>query len=251
GIYLANVPYDDAKSGLVWFVADGENPIGLNPQRVDIGVTGAGKEGVGRVWLRARIEKFSQLDSAWANIRYDNYVRKTKDGRRDSTDAEGNLVYHTIASKGCALTAMAIVAKAGGADITPRTLSDFMNDKKTYGFNGTNVRWDIINRYRGNKRYKYHSDSGAGLLYKSDRKTIDVDKSTPLVASSISEYLSNGYLVIAQVYNPSTSNGHWVVVYGQNDGEYVIVDPGCYSDRKDLSGAYRNRIYRFIVYRKT
>jgi hypothetical protein len=62
------------------------------------------------------------------------------------------------------------------------------------------------------------------------------------------QYLDQGYLIIAQVYNPTTKGNHWVLVTDKDNNDYSIIDPGCYSDRDNLS-AYGS-VYKFVVYKK-
>ena len=92
---------------------------------------------------------------------------------------------------------------------------------------------------------------GDGIVFKKDKKTIDWEKTKAVGVSEIDSYLSNGDLIVAQVYNPSTGGNHWVLVTGKKGEDYRIIDPGCYEERKTLSGVYSNNIYRFVAYKRT
>ncbi|MBM4170061.1 MAG: hypothetical protein FJ215_13030, partial [Ignavibacteria bacterium] len=247
GIYLANVPYDDAKSGLVWFVADGENPIGLNPQRVDIGVTGAGKEGVGRVWVEASIEKFCQNDTSWGREPYDTYKELDKSGNIKQPEHQ-----YSIGEKGCALAAMAMILNDAGIKMTPKTLNEkmtkdgYFRKNRKGNYNGS-VDWTAVIEY-------------GGALFKSQPLTGGTDSNwsskAPIELNTIDPLLAKNNLVIALVGNKSARDtnkvsSHWVLITGKKNGEYQIIDPGCYRDRKTLS-SYSNRVFRTISYeRKT
>ena len=233
GLWLDNVPYEDARKGYVWFVADGENPIGLKPQKVDIGVTGAGKEGVRKVWVQGALDytHFKQADSLWGDRKYDEYIDTIivrPSGKRDT-------VYYKIRRKGCAVAGMAMVLKAFGVDANPGSLNKWMIENK--GFDGSSVIWESIDRYLGNNKVEHDEIVGAG--YKRS-KINQLGKMDP--------YLSKGLPVLAEVFNPTTNGQHWVLVTGKRDGQYKILDPGGYANRNTLDGAYKNTVYRFIVY---
>jgi hypothetical protein len=250
GNTLVDVPYADANSGKVAFVADGENPVNEGPQTVVIGVTEVREErvaGTGSVVVRPSIEKFCQDDPRWSGTKYDEYVRKKKDGTGDSTDAQGNKVYHTVGSKGCALTCMAMVAKEGGADTDPGKLAEYLDAHN--GFQDASVKWAAINSGLGNSKYVFDGYNGGGLKYKKEngKQKIDLGGSTPINLTEIDYDLSNGALIIAQVYNPTTGNQHFVLVTEKKGDVYKILDPGCYEGRTDIT-AYSGNIYKIAVY---
>jgi hypothetical protein len=140
---------------------------------------------------------------------------------------------------------MAMIAHAGGADTDPGKLADYMRGHN--GFDGARVKWRAIDGL--NYGYRSDGNNGDGLQYNDDG-SVDLDDSTPVDVTDMDDYLSDGALIIAQVYNPSTHGNHWVLVTGKDGSEYSIIDPGCYVGRTTLSNGYGNNIYRFIVYEK-
>lgn len=62
------------------------------------------------------------------------------------------------------------------------------------------------------------------------------------------QFLNDRDLIIAQVYNSTTKNNHWVLVTGKNGNDYSILDPGCYGGRTTLQNGYGNNVYKFITY---
>lgn len=241
GKSLTDIPWYLAATGLVRYVADGGEPNG--PKTVGVivnnnyGVTGSGSVVVRK---KEKIEPFCQDDSRWAETKYDNYVK--------NTDAQGNKTYYTVGSKGCALTCMAMIAKSGGADIDPGKLAEYMNDNN--GFDEERVKWNAINAFSGDNGFMFDSYSGEGLKYKEDKKTVDLDNSKTISLSLMEQSLSDGALIIAQVYNPTTKNNHWVLVTDKKGSDYSILDPGCYSGRTTLSNGYGNNVYKFISYKR-
>jgi hypothetical protein len=200
--------------------------------------------GLAKLVVKKRtIKHFCQGD--YPNVRYDDYVKKDKNGNIIK-DKDGNPVYYSVGDKGCALTCMAMIAYAGGADIDPGTLASDMREHG--GFTGQGVNWDHINNYHGNLGFARDTIKGNGLKLGEDGKTVDFQKSISLALSSMDQYLDQGYLIIAQVYNPTTKGNHWVLVTDKDNNDYSIIDPGCYSDRDNLS-AYGS-VYKFVVYKK-
>jgi len=248
---LLEMSYEEVKAGKLRYVADGEDPTGLPAQQVKISVVLSDdetREGIGTVAVKASIERFCQGDSGWAGTKYDNYVKKDRNGNIIK-DEDGNPVYYGVGNKGCALTCMAMVAKAGGVDTDPGKLAAYMNDSEHYGFTPAHgVIWNAIDSLNG--RFAYDGFSGDGLKYKSDKITVDLQNSKTVSTAKMDPFLNAGSLIIAQVYNKTTNNGHWVVVAGKTGSEYSILDPGCYSGRTTLKNGYGNYIYRFIVYSK-
>lgn len=242
-----------ANNGYLYYAPDGIVPPTNTTVTFTISaVDQPSATGRGSVVIRVRVQKFYQFDTTWAGNDYDDYVEQKKDGSGDSTDAQGNKVYYSIGSKGCALTCMAMVAKAGGADTDPGRLERFMEDNN--GFDGNRVKWDAINNLSGYTRYELPKLSGDdGLQYDDDGKTIDLENSTPIDLSRMDTYLSNGALIIAQVCNPSITNPnsgsqHWVLITDKSEDAYEILDPG-YAGRSDIE-AYNSNVYKFVVYQK-
>jgi hypothetical protein len=124
-----------------------------------------------------------------------------------------------------------------------------MNDPDHYGFNSDHgVKWNAINAFSGDNGSEFDSYSGEGLKYKDDKRTVDLENSKSISLSSMDQFLNDDVLIIAQVYNPTTKNNHWVLVTGKKGSEYSILDPGCYSGSTTLSNRYDNNVYKFIVY---
>jgi hypothetical protein len=245
---LVEISYWEIQVGELRFVADGDNPIGLEAQQVKISLVlseDETKEGVGTVAVLPSIEKFCQSNPDWAGLDYDKYIDPAE------TKKQGKTVYYKIGRKGCALGCMAMVAKAGGANVNPRSLNEWMTG--THGFRGTEggVVWGAIDGFDGNSKYKSSPTfQGSGLQYHDDGKTVDLESSSTVSLSSMDPYLEKGALIAAAVYNPSTKNAHWVLVVGKSSDGYRILDPGCYQDRTTLGGEYANSVYKFMVYHR-
>jgi hypothetical protein len=238
--------YWAANGGYLYYAPDGTVPDSNTTITFTVTtVDNPSATGKGSVVIKGGITKFCQGNYPY--VRYDSSVIKKKDKSGDSTDAQGNIVYSSVASEGCALTCMAMIAKAGGANIDPGILAAMMDDTSHYGFNGGGVFWKVIDTLQGNEKYTYKYVSGLGL--KRSHGKPDTSISTPLDLSNMDDDLSNGALVVAQVYNPTTGHTHWVLVRGKNGSAYNIYDPGCYDGRDDLT-AYGNHVYRFVVYRR-
>ena len=244
---LVEISYEEIQMGKLQFVADGENPIGLDAQQVKISVVLSDdetKEGVATVAVSPSIEKFCQNDANWAGLDYDKYVDSVE------TNKQGKTVYYKIARKGCALTCMAMVAKAGGANLDPGRLAEYMNNPSHYGYGKDyGVKWGIVNVLQGvSQKFQFPISQGSGLKY-DQKPNVDLSKSTTVELSSLDQYLTGGALIIAQVYNPTTRGNHWVLVTEKQGSKYSIIDPGCYEGRDDLQ-SYSNNIYKFVVYRR-
>ncbi|HXG37138.1 MAG TPA: C39 family peptidase, partial [Bacteroidota bacterium] len=246
GKEVIDVPYSDAKSGQVVFAATGENPIGLEPQKVDVGVTGLGKEGVGSVWVKSNFVKYCQTNSAWANLPYDSYKELDEKGNVKQPERQ-----YTIKDKGCALTAMAMVLKAVGLDYDPKKLNEEMTKDGLFGKHPKTGNWD------GGVEWTAVTEYGSAKL-KPDPVPIGTQQNwnskTPIALSSLDSYLRSGAFVIVLVGNPDRRDptqlrNHWVLVTGNEGGKYKILDPGCYQGRTTLD-SYGNVIYRAIIYER-
>jgi hypothetical protein len=245
---LVETTYEDVKQGKLHYVADGDNLTGLPAQQVKISVVLSDdetKEGIGTVVVKALIEKFCQNNPDWAGDDYDKYVDP------DETAKQGKTAYYKIKRKGCALTCMAMVAKAGGADVNPRSLNEWMTAH--HGFRGTkgSVVWGAIDGFDGNTKYESAPTyQGSGLQFLGDGKTVDLESSVIVNLSAMDPYLSKGALIAAEVYNPTSGNAHWVLVTEKSTDGYKILDPSCYQDRKTLADGYANRVYKYMVYER-
>ena len=221
-VKLNDVAYKQASDGSITFVADGAAYDGRFPLGISLGasvdVNGKVYTDVKGIYLTGANttgERFTQGDPAW------------KDSLYDASETV------TIGDKGCALTAMAIVLKAFGSEGNPGELNSYMQDNGK--FNGLGVVWDAVTGF---------SD---GKIVVSTYDGKGVGKGQPLNLTGLDGPLSNGSAVVAQVFNASTGNEHWVVVTGKQNNEYTILDPGGYGSRTTLS-AYENQIYKYVVY---
>jgi hypothetical protein len=245
---LVEMSYEEVKAGKLRYVANGDDPTGLPAQQVKISVVLSDdetKEGIGTVAVKASIEKFCQNNPDWAGADYDKYVDPVE------TKKQGKTVYYKIARKGCALTCMAMVAKAGGTNVNPGSLNEWMTSN--HGFRGTEggVVWGAIDGFDSDSKYKSSPTfQGSGLQFHDDRKTVDLENSSTVSLSSMDPFLEKGALIAAEVYNPSTKNAHWVLVVRKSSNGYGILDPGCYQDRTTLGGEYANSVYKFMVYHR-
>jgi hypothetical protein len=220
--------YSHAKIGNVQYVADAENPLGWDPQPIQIIVGGLGKNGKGEFAVGAGLEfaLFSQGDKRWRDSLYDNSMAE----------------FHTL---GCALTCMAMVLMATGVNTDPGTLNYWM--KENDGFDGLGVRWWSIDGYPGNERVSYYEQDGQGIG--RDKKSGKLIIPEAVKLSDLDQYLNKGYPAVVNVLNPTTGNGHWVLVSGKRNGEYRIFDPGGYANRITLGGDYSNTVYKYVVYK--
>jgi ABC-type bacteriocin/lantibiotic exporter with double-glycine peptidase domain len=142
-----------------------------------------------------------------------------------------------------------MVARAGGANIDPGSLANYMNDPAHYGYHGVAVKWAAIDTFAGEHGYRFDTLVGEGLRLDSTKKSVDLPNSIALSNSVMDQYLRDGALIIAEVYN--SGDTHWVVVTGRQDITYSILDPACYKkiERTTLSD-YENTVYRIVIYTK-
>ena len=245
---ITEVPYADAKTGKVTIVADGEDPVNLGPQKITIGATKVGKEstaGSGTLKLKPSIDKFCQ-NGDWGGQPYDTY--KELDNKGDIRLPEHQM---TIADVGCAQTCMAMILNAVGLNYNPSTLNQQMTADGYFTKNRKNnwnggVDWRAVTDY-GNK---YISGAIDPLGDDSNWRT-----KTPIDISQLDASLQSKSFVVVLVGNPSRNDptkisSHWVLVTGKQNGEYQILDPGCFSDPRTTLGNvnYANKIYRAIIY---
>lgn len=239
GKEMINVPYGDANSGQVVFAATGENPIGLEPQKVDVGVTSSGKAGMGSVWVKCKINppRYAQGgNSPWADDHYDK-----------AYDGNGREI--KIRTLGCALSCMAMAMTALGDTVNPGELNEWMKAKQTIregGYDGTNVNWEAISRHAPQKGLSISNPVNVAVNFE---------------LATFDQFLAKCELIIAKVFNfESVRNkpkevqekarkegNHWVVIIGRSGGLYSILDPG----RGSTSLSEYGRIYRYLrVFRK-
>jgi hypothetical protein len=238
-----NIDYSNVQGGDVKFVSDGDEVTGDWPLGIKVGsslFSNPSVSGVGLVVMKpaGSAEYFSQDGDAWKGDNYDNFIDK------DETEKQGHYVYKTMGSKGCATTCMAMILKQGGSTLNPGSLNTWMIANNHYVDHI--VSWDAIPDYPGST-YKREGDPHGDGLETDDNGNAVPSESTPVSISLLDPLLSAGSVIIAQVYNPTTRNGHWVLVTGRSGNQYRILDPGGYS-RTTLAD-YGN-IYRYVSFKK-
>lgn len=149
---------------------------------------------------------YSQKDPRWANKKYASI--NGKDSNSDD-----------IATRGCAPTAMAMVATdLTGKRITPDVISDYSYNRGYSVKGGTN--WNMVP----------NTSRDLGL----SSKTLETPNAT-----SIENELSKGKSVIASgvgdgITTPYTRSGHYIVLSGAKNGKVMVKDP---------NGIYKNGLY--------
>ena len=249
GKFLDNVPYDDAKAGEVRFVADGENPIGLDPQKVDVGVTGEGKSGVGQVVVKCKLSTmgidFKQGNPSWGDLDYDRYIERIDTVRSGKKITRIDTVYYKIRRKGCALTTLAMMLKHFGKDETPGTLVAKMTPRFINSRTGE-ILWDsyvsslkdfVFGREDGVYPRAVKDSKGRRIKTVSGKDSLDFSKAQPVALSKLDDLLKKCVPVSALVVNPDYNSNHFVTVIRKNGDDYDILDPG--ASRTKLS-EYKN-----------
>ena len=133
------------------------------------------------------VERFSQGDPSWASDTYD-----------DST--------FTIQQKGCALSCLAMALNYAGITTDPGALNTLLSDDDD--FVGTAVSWDAATRDASDDTLEFHAYRTADTQY-------------------LSQMLAQGYPVIIGVnLNAQGAPGHFVLVIGDQNGHFLINDPG-------------------------
>jgi hypothetical protein len=229
-----NVPYSDAHNAKVLLAADGENPVGLQPQKVQVGVTKVGEEtvyGLGNAYVRCVLDppRYSQgRGSPWGDQYYANSQAK-------------------IADLGCALSCLSIVMTAFGDTVNPGQLNDWMKqkDKTNGGFDGLSITWNAM---------IFHSKG------KKIDRTEPVNTESSFDLSAFDPHLVKCDLILAKVFNSESvkklsvedqekkkkEGNHWVVITGKDGDSYSIIDPGRGLTRLSDYG----RIYRYVIAKK-
>jgi len=230
GKTLLAVPYEDANSSTVSFLANGENPIGKDPQKVQIGMTKAGQEAIGGSgWAVVKCHLSAPLyrqgsGSEWAQDTYDHSA-------------------YTIGDLGCALSCMAISMTSLGDTIDPGTLNTWMTNRKPYegGYHRARVNWEAMSRHSPEKGIKVAEAT-------SVRDDFNL--------SVFDDHLLRCELIIAKVFNPESvknksreeqiaaerDGNHWVVIVSKNGRTFSILDPG--RGLQTLSDY--GKIYRYV-----
>jgi hypothetical protein len=133
---------------------------------------------------------FSQLDNRWANDKMDNCGI-------------------TLGSHGCAVTATAMLLTSYGANVTPKTLNDYLGSNNGYD-PGCYIRWDVAANF----------DTSLGIKY--------CHKRTLTSPEAIRDGLDQGKRVIA-VSTRYASHFVWIVRYEPGDqlewSNFIYWDP--------------------------
>jgi PKD repeat protein len=128
-------------------------------------------------------------------------------------DAYANSAF-TIQEKGCALTCLAMALNYAGVATDPEALNTLMN--KDGDFVGTAVNWDAATRDASGDTLEFHAFRTSDIQF-------------------LNQTLAKGYPVIVGVnLNDNGEPGHFVLVVGVQNGEYLINDPG-HADATTLS----------------
>lgn len=214
-----SIPYPEAATGKIKYLADGKNPLNLYPRLINIPVTSmqdASVSGIGKGWVQAFVD-----------------VEKYSQGNPDySGDIYGNSKDSTIQQLGCALCCMAMVMRAYGDSVDPGDLNEWMKDSKRNGnvrnggYDGNRVSWFAVELHSNNEIDM--EPGGKRINIKKDpvtkEKKPDLGNASNLAV--LDEPLLKGQLIIVQVFNNETKGQHFVVVTEKVGGRYRIVDPG-------------------------
>ena len=256
---LKGVSFSYLKDKQLKYIADGKNPINCCPPLINLDVE------------LSRDTTISGMDSAWVKCKID--VGRYPQG---SGTSWGNDVYdhktgtrNTIAYKGCALCCQAMLMTAFGDTINPGELNIWMKGKTKDDFeSGGFDLWGGVSWYAP----KIHSLNKIDFTaYDSEKMIIRTTIITPATDStaadtSIAKIINYGSsysktildyplslckLIIVQVYNNQSSGDgyHWVLVYGKENGQYLILDPGG-RDEKYLSDYGDGEFWSYRIYQK-
>jgi hypothetical protein len=133
------------------------------------------------------VERFSQGDSRWAGNAYAGSA-------------------FTIQEKGCALACLAMALEYEGITTDPGALNTLLTAHND--FVGTSVNWDAATRDASSDTLEFHAYRSSDSQY-------------------LSQILSEGYPVIVGVnLNAAGAPTHFVLVIGEERGEFIINDPG-------------------------
>ena len=146
----------------------------------------------------------------------DSYDSICKDGKKSVPCDDIYTEPWTIKSKGCALTSMSMVLDRYGISYFPphelnHTMTTVINGYTSRG----GVKWLTPDVITGRQITYVENDANYG----------DRDLGIIIQKSLMDKYLIRCMPIIAQVFNPTTKNLHWVLVTGKIDGDYTINDP--------------------------
>ena len=160
------------------------------------------------------VTRFSQGDPSWGANPY-------------ATSA------YTIGQKGCALSSLAMALNFSGETTDPGVLNEFLKATPG-GFVGSSVNWTIATS-------KYSSGS-AKFVWKKQNSRQDESAARRYLETILCE--KRLPIIVGVDLNPSGKREHFVLVTGQDGGDFTIADPG-YASRTKLSfyGDFETRGY--------
>ncbi len=231
GQTITDVPYSEAMSTGVKFIADGLAYDGRFPLGIGVGASVNGPiyledhDVIYLIGTNTKGKILYQNNTHWADSIYDG-----------GTNVIGN--------SGCALSCAAMILRAYGMEVDPLSLNRWMQEKNK--FQNGDVLWGTLAVYPGSPIFP-GDQTGDGLSKDPvTRKTNIIPKTLPSL-QKLDEAISAGKPVIAQVLNPTSNNGHFVIVTVKTQGgDYTIIDPAGYqTPRVTLGGVYKT-IYKYI-----
>lgn len=214
-----SIPYPEAATGKIKYLADGKKPLNLYPRLINIPVTSMKDAlvlGIGKGWVQAFVD-----------------VEKYSQGNPDySGDIYGNSKDSTIQQLGCALCCMAMVMRAYGDSVDPGDLNEWMKDSKRNGnvgnggYDGNRVSWFAVELHSNNEIDMEPGGKRINIRKDPITKEKKPDLGNASNSAVLDEPLLKGQLIIVQVFNNETKGQHFVVVAEKVGGRYRIVDPG-------------------------
>lgn len=138
------------------------------------------------MYTKGEMPQFIQWDDRWAYYKYGDDV---------------------IGTSGCGPTclSMVVVALTGKNQYTPTAIADFAMDNGYY-YDGAGTSWELFNE----------GVSKLGLKC----RTVGLSETSMAAALDKGEYL-----VLSMAPGIFTSTGHYIVIYGYENGEFIIKDP--------------------------
>jgi hypothetical protein len=118
----------------------------------------------------------------------------------------------TIGYVGCALTSVAMLLSGHGFIETPQTLNQKL--KNASGFSGAGIRWGAVNQIYPQ------------VVVKSNVSCTNIDAPLGLIDSSIA--LGQPVIVMVDSTPAAGLLTHWVVLYGKEGDDYLMLDPWPY-----------------------
>ncbi|HLA68908.1 MAG TPA: hypothetical protein VJN65_04320 [Bacteroidota bacterium] len=186
---------------------------------------------------------YKQGDSSWRDMRYDYYVKRIDTTRSGRTIIRIDTTFWTVKEKGCAISVLAMMLKYWGKNETPGTLVQKMTPKYINRKGETN--WLFVDTYGGLNFARADGDfppaiedSTGNIIKTPDGKdSLDFSEGKALSLDTLKHFTSRCIPVGVYVVNPDRNTNHFVMVTGQIEGDYTILDPG---RNRSLLSRYRN-----------